>query len=517
MIRLTLLWLFILALGVYAWRDWYTSICGAVLLMAVIQHPDMPKSVLDIQGLNPWNLLLAMILPAWIASRRREGLRWDLPALVTVLGVLYMAAIVIAGVRLVSEPLVVGGRPVTGAAGYLISDFLINSLKWVIPGLLIFDGCRSRPRLLLGVGAVLAAYFLLGLQVIKAMPLAAGLGGAELEHRAYRILMREVGYHRVNLSMMLAAGGWMIVAARPLVSGRLARTLMLGAPLVMLYAQALTAGRAGYVTWVVVGLLLCAIAWRKYLLLVPIVAPLGVLAILTFMPGVAERMLWGFGTDKVQGGLVLESDLDEYTLLAGRNLAWELVIPKILEQPLVGYGRLGMVRTGAWEALGEEGFGHPHNAYLEILLDGGVIGALLVLPFYVVVMAWSISLFRDRRSPVFGAVGGMTCAVTLALLVAAMGSQTFYPREGALAMWATFGLMFRVWLERQRAVAWTRAQAAESWRAQAVGRVGGLWLLPRAPAAGSGRLAPVVKAADIDAALWLRPKTGERRVATVRA
>ena len=175
-----------------------------------------------------------------------------------------------------------------------------------------------------------------------------------------------------------------------------------------------------------------------------------------------------------------------------------------------------MVRTGAWEALGEEGFGHPHNAYLEILLDNGVVGALMVLPFYVVVMAWSISLFRDRRSPVFMAVGGMTCAVTLALLVASLSSQTFYPREGALAMWAMFGLMFRVWVERKQAVAWTRAQAAESWRAQAFGKVGGLSLLPRMTG-GPGRLTAVVKAADVDAALWLRPTPGERRVAAVRA
>jgi len=389
-------------------------------------------------------------------------------------------------------------------------------LKWVIPGLILFDGCRSRSRLLLGIGTVLATYFLLGLQVIKAMPLAAGLGGAALEHRALRILMNNVGYHRVNLSMLLAAGGWMIIAALPLVSRRLWRTLMLVAAVMMLYAQALTAGRAGYVTWAVVGLLLCAIAWQKYLLLVPIMAPLVVMAVLTFMPGVAERMLWGLGTEKAEGGVILESDMDEYTLLAGRNLAWELVIPKILEEPLVGYGRLGMVRTGAWEALGEEGFGHPHNAYLEILLDNGVVGALMVLPFYAVVVAWSISLFRDRRSPVFMAIGGMTCAVTVALLVASMSSQTFYPREGALAMWATFGLMFRVWVERKQAVAWTRAQAAESWRAQAVGKVGALSLLPRMTGS-QGRLTAVVKAADVDAALWSRPAPAARRMAAVRA
>ena len=78
--------------------------------MAVIQHPDMPKTMMGIQGLNPWNLAFAAVFPAWIVGRRRERLRWDLPALITLLGMLYMAIIAIAAVRLLSVPLVVGGR-----------------------------------------------------------------------------------------------------------------------------------------------------------------------------------------------------------------------------------------------------------------------------------------------------------------------------------------------------------------------------------------------------------------------
>lgn len=38
----------------------------------------------------------------------------------------------------------------------------------------------------------------------------------------------------------------------------------------------------------------------------------------------------------------------------------------------------------------------------------------------------------------------------MALLVAAMGSQTFYPREGALGMWCAIALMFRIYQERER-------------------------------------------------------------------
>ena len=54
------------------------------------------------------------------------------------------------------------------------------------------------------------------------------------------------------------------------------------------------------------------------------------------------------------------------------------MIEKIKEAPLFGYGRLAMRRTGLsaflMEQLGES-FPHPHNAYLEQLLDNGVARA----------------------------------------------------------------------------------------------------------------------------------------------
>jgi hypothetical protein len=134
----------------------------------------------------------------------------------------------------------------------------------------------------------------------------------------------------------------------------------------------------------------------------------------------------------------------------------------------VGYGRLAMVRTGVTRFLSvqlDEGFSHPHNAYLELLLDNGIIGFLLVMPFYAVVLLYSIKLFRDSRSPVFVAVGGASAACLLGLLIASMGSQSFYPREGWVSMWCLIFLMLRVWVQRQRVLKasapleWTRTPA----------------------------------------------------------
>jgi O-antigen ligase len=112
-----------------------------------------------------------------------------------------------------------------------------------------------------------------------------------------------------------------------------------------------------------------------------------------------------------------------------------------------------MIRTGIYQKImddyeGGETFPHPHNAYLECLLDNGVFGFILVIPFYLMVLWHAVKVLLDRSDSLFAAVGGSACALVLALLIAAMGSQSFYPREGSVGMWAAIGLLLRVSVER---------------------------------------------------------------------
>ena len=48
--RVYALYLLVACLSLYAYRDWFKSLCGLILLMAVIEHSDMPKSIMGIQG-----------------------------------------------------------------------------------------------------------------------------------------------------------------------------------------------------------------------------------------------------------------------------------------------------------------------------------------------------------------------------------------------------------------------------------------------------------------------------------
>jgi len=440
-IRITILWLLIVALGLYAWKDWFKALCGLILLMAVIQHPDMPKSIMGIQGLNPWNVLMADILLAWAVTRRREGLVWDLPRHISMLLLLYLSVIIVGFIRMMAD--LARLEPYTTAG--LISEYFVNCIKWVIPGLLLFDGCRTRTRLHLAVGCILSLYLLLALQVIKHIPASAAMSGESVDRVGRKICANDIGYSRVNLSMLLSGASWAMLATMPLMKRRWQQGLAFSGFIMVAYAQALTGGRMGYVTWGLVGLTMCLLRWRRLLL----VAPLAPIMIAIAMPGVADRMLVGFGGTSAVGQTVT----DDAEVTADRTLIWPYVIDKIMESPAVGYGREAMVRTGLRDEHPELSFPHPHNAYLECLLDSGLVGFILIMSFYALVVGTSTRLFLDRSSPLCALVGGMTLALTLALLFAALGSQTFYPREGAVGMWAAIGLTFRVSLARSRATA----------------------------------------------------------------
>lgn len=429
--------------------------------MAILEHPDMPKTIMDIQGLNPWNILLAVVIMAWLSNRGREGLTWDMPRHINVLLVLYLLVVLISFFRMIVdrggliEFASLMGEHVPSTTG-LWSEHLINCLKWVIPGLLLFDGCRSHDRFILAVMALLGVYFLLGIQVIKWMPLSGIGGGAALKERSLKILGGEIGYHRVNLSMMLAGASLAIFSAKALGNSKIHTNIIIAASLSVFFAQALTGGRMGYVTWAAVCFVLCFLKWRRYLLFAPIL----IITILWLVPGAKERMLQGFTPEtrdfnpRIEQPMIYNGEVDIYTVTAGRVIAWPYVIKKIGEAPVFGYGRLAMQRSGVtsflWTEFREQ-FPHPHNAYLQLLLDNGFFGGLPVLMFYLIIIKHGVSLFRDSRDSVFTAIGGITLSLVLALMVASFGSQSFYPREGAVGMWCAIGLMLRVYVQRSKA------------------------------------------------------------------
>ncbi|QYZ64861.1 MAG: hypothetical protein OI74_11895 [Gammaproteobacteria bacterium (ex Lamellibrachia satsuma)] len=464
MIRLTLLYLLITFLCLYAFKDWYKSLCGLIALMAVMQHPDMPKSLFDIQGLNVWNVTVLFVLLGWVSSRRRENLLWDMPGKITAFLVLYIAVMLIGFFRLYFDSegilqyaIAIGGEIPTEMQ--LISEYLINTLKWLVPAILLYDGCNSKSRALWALTAILLVYFVLALQVIQHMPLSQIADAEALEHRSQKVLSKDVGFHRVNLSMMLAGASWAIFSMRIVMASKSRSLLVWGLSLIVFIADALTGGRTGYATWGLIGLILSILKWRKLLL----VGPLVLVLIIALIPQARDRMLQGFTAETHDTNVILEEEglagydasggISWYTVTSGRSVAWPFVIDEIINAPWIGYGREAMQNIGISEHLMvnfQESFPHPHNAYFQWALDNGIISLLVMAAFFVAILKISISLFRETRSNFIVAVGGVSLSLLLALLIASLGSQTFYPREGSVGMWCAIFLALRVYVQRKK-------------------------------------------------------------------
>lgn len=452
MIRITLVTLFVGFFSIYASKDWFKSLCALIILMAFVEHPDMPNKLLNIPGLNHWNILFMFTILGWIKARATEGLVWDMPKTIAVLLLIYLFVVVIGFVRMMSDRTGIEVfAQLTGAEPYTAlgctNEYLFNTIKWVIPSLLLFDGCRSEERQKYALFSIMCIYLLLALQVIKAMPLNSVVSGVELQRRAVKVLSSNVGYHRVNLSMMLSGASWGFFMLRTLSQKKIYHLLTIAGSLIIFYGQALTGGRMGYITWMMLGIFYCSFRWRKGILFLPIM----VVTIITVIPSVSERMTQGF-TSK-NDDIFVEEKIDTFAVTAGRTLVWPLAIEKIWDRPLLGFGREAMQNTGLSMHMAElygaeEAFPHPHNAYLQWFMDNGILLGFSTVVLYLLLWKMAYTVFVSEFDTLQSTIGGVAFVLIGALLIASFGSQSFYPREGSVGMWCAIGLMLRVFVDR---------------------------------------------------------------------
>ncbi len=448
--RIYALYIVVFILAVYAWRDWYISLCGLIVMTAFMGHPDMPRSIMGIQGLNTWNVLLVAVAVPWAVKRRQEGRRWDLPPWGTGLLVCYVVVVVLACFRAAMD---VDSFPKAGTEGSspigitkLISDHLINSLKYLVPGIMLYDGCRTRSRLTIGLVSTLMMALVFSTVVVRAVPVSGlkATGKAEMKQR--RQIGKRVGFHANSVAMISTAGFWGVMAASALRKRRWHLIVAVGAALITGLAVAMCRSRAGYLSFVVLGLLYAAFMWRSLLVMMP----LGIAILCVAFPGLPQRALQGIGEVGVAGGV--EHNLHEVT--ASRwTVIWPPAIEQVSEAPLFGHGRLSLLRRPSFDAVTSE-MGHcpmhPHNAYLEMLMDSGLVGLSIVLAMYGSIAVASVSLLRDRRDSVSRAAGGAALAAVVALLTMSVTGQSLFPKENSQMAWCLYAVAMRVWVEKRR-------------------------------------------------------------------
>jgi hypothetical protein len=56
-------------------KEWFVSLGVLVVITAILEHPDAPKNIGGVQGLNPWNILFVFVFMGWLANKK-WNLKW---------------------------------------------------------------------------------------------------------------------------------------------------------------------------------------------------------------------------------------------------------------------------------------------------------------------------------------------------------------------------------------------------------------------------------------------------------
>ena len=138
---------------------------------------------------------------------------------------------------------------------------------------------------------------------------------------------------------------------------------------------------------------------------------------------------WGENADAISAGRI--------------DGIWQPLLPEALKSPLWGNGLDSILWSSPMSTGGMVVVAHPHNAYLEALLDMGLIGLALMLLFH-----WHVwKGFRALGSnpyltPVMRGFFQGACAALVAFAVACMTGGSLRPHPENALLWIAIGMMY---------------------------------------------------------------------------
>ena len=408
---------------------------GAVLMMVMLPLEGsayFPGNLFGITGANPMNLVLAATLGSFILRGRLRGfmprpLLW-----------LYVVPIVIAGLvgmRHVEDipPYFYENEAIHyfNAFGYL-RDELIKPMFMVLATMLIAAAVRSSQKPERFLVPILVAIWISALIAIGYV-VASGVRVGALASPAARGFFSEIGMHANDLGRLYAVAYALALFTWGETKDYALKTVLLATMGIITIALLLTFSRGAFVGFAVINGLY--VLWKmnsKTLVMGAAVA----VAVLALMPEfILRRVMLGF-----DGG----GDIN--TVSAGRiDGIWLPLLPELLRSPLWGNGLDSTMWADAMWAEQMLPVTHPHSAYLQALLDMGLIGTVLLLAFWWHVWkrlralgsnAW---LSPTMRGFFQGAAAGLVC-----FAISGWAGSSLRPAPEFAFLWVAVGVMYGV-------------------------------------------------------------------------
>jgi len=424
---------------VFILRDFRIGVVLLIVLMPVSRSSVFPHAMLGITGLNPLNLLLAATLGSYLLHALGEDLRRRfVPRPLLWLYLLPLLAAGALGARHVDEIapafFTYDMLDFQGVGGYL-REYLLKPLMMVLFALLVAAAvARSRDPEAFLVPALLSIWVMGAM--VTGFVLLSGFSLERMSQAETRGTLSALGLHANELGRLYAVAYALLLFAWAQAKGRTGLRLALLASMALVAAALLlTFSRGAFFGFLVVNLLF--LLWRRNLKTLLLAVALAAAVLLALPSAVYERASLGFGA-----GL--------NAISAGRlDGLWLPLLPEVLKSPLVGNGlgsilwSLPMRVSGGSGVTGVIGATHPHNAYLEALLDLGLAGLVLLCAYFHHVWQGFRTLGADPAlSPVLrgfyqGAAAGLAC-----FLITGLTDSSLAPKSEQAFLWLAIGMMY---------------------------------------------------------------------------
>ena len=434
--ELQALWIALAVIGCLAvLYDFRVGAVLLILLLPISESTLFPHELFGLTGLNPLNLLIGATLVSFLLHGRRSGGATAAgPFMSRPLIWLYLAPIVIAGI--------LGSRhaqdiaPVLyeleeihflDAGGYL-RDVLAKPLLIVLIGLLV-GAAVARSKKPEGFLVPIGVSIWLMCMVAVGYVVKSGASIAELAGSESREFFAGIGLHANDLGRLYAVAYAFFLFAWAESRSRGFKLLCVASMAVVTTALVLTFSRGAFVGFMVVnGLFLL---WRFNAKTAAIALLVGIALVLALPPEVFNRASLGFNEDA-------------NAVTAGRiDGIWLPLLPELWKSPLWGNG-LGSVM---WSDALRNGLmfevTHPHSAYLEALLDVGVLGLAAYIAYFLHVwrkfraLGSNAFLSPELRGFYQGAAAGL-----LSFFVTGFAGSSFVPRPEYSFLWIAIGMMY---------------------------------------------------------------------------
>ena len=402
-----------------------------ILLMPVEKSVYFPHSLFGFTGLNPLNLVLAATLASFVLRGKDLGRFAPKPLVLLVVVPMLLAGLL--GLRHVHEiypgfyeaMLINFNTPF----GYF-RDVALKPLLIAVAAMLIGAAVMRSQKPERFLAPIILSVWTMSLMSILFVA-ASGVSLAMLASTQSREFFSALGLHANDLGRLYAVAYGLLLFTWGETKDVSLKAVLVVTMGVLALALLFTFSRGAFIGFAIVNALF--LIWKmnaRTLGLALLLAPVA----LWLMPGaVIGRMSLGFGA----GG-----DMNEVS--AGRvDEIWTPLVPELLRTPPWGRGLDATMWSHAIWSDQMLLVTHPHNAYLQAILDMGVVGLLLLLAYY-----WHV--FRHLKdlgsnaylSPTMrgfyqGAVAGLVC-----FLVTGFAGSSLRPTPEFAFLWIAIGMMY---------------------------------------------------------------------------